>query len=270
MVCCCRRYLRKFAPVAIKMAKEQNVFLNPVKISGICGRLLCCLAYEQEHYDEFYRSCPKLGKKYQTDAGIVRVLRASLFHESVTVLSEAGEEVEYPLAEWNGLNPVRPGAQQPAQAPRKQEAPGNEGRQQKEKDTGRNHRDPREGKEAFSGAVPAPERNGGGVTENEAGSPVFFAKKEQAVGMEHGGGLPEERSHGVAAAMPEPEPEDMDDDGVVDDGGSIFGLAPGRSVAASGDNAAKADRRPDRAGEGGARRKRPRRRKPHSGTATES
>lgn len=123
MVCCCRRYLRKFAPVAIKMAKEQNVFLNPVKISGICGRLLCCLAYEQEHYDEFYRSCPKLGKKYHTTAGTFRVLRASLFRESVTVLGETGEEVEYPLADWNTLNPVRPGvAQQQQNGSRKQES----------------------------------------------------------------------------------------------------------------------------------------------------
>lgn len=51
MVCCCRRFLRKFVPVTIKMAKEQNLFLNPSKISGICGRLLCCLSYEQENYD---------------------------------------------------------------------------------------------------------------------------------------------------------------------------------------------------------------------------
>lgn len=122
MVCCCRRYLRKFAPVAIKMAKEQNVFLNPVKISGICGRLLCCLAYEQEHYDEFYRSCPKLGKKYHTDAGIVRVLRASLFRESVTVLSDTGEEAEYSLSDWSELHPFRPNAgQQQSQSGKRQD-----------------------------------------------------------------------------------------------------------------------------------------------------
>ncbi len=132
MVCCCRRYLRKFASVAIKMAKEQNVFLNPVKISGICGRLLCCLAYEQEHYDEFYRSCPKLGKKYQTDAGVVRVLRASLFRESVTVLTEIGEETEYSLAEWDALHPFRPNAsQQQPSGGRKQEGQGDDVRQRR-------------------------------------------------------------------------------------------------------------------------------------------
>jgi hypothetical protein len=110
MVCCCRRYLNKFAPVAIKMAKEQNVFLNPAKISGICGRLLCCLAYEQDSYDAFYRRCPKLGKKYQTARGPMRILRASMFRESVTVFSEDDEEQEFSLEEWQSLEPRRPEA----------------------------------------------------------------------------------------------------------------------------------------------------------------
>lgn len=83
MVCCCRRYLRKFAPVTIRMAKEQNLFLNPAKISGICGRLLCCLSYEQENYDHFHRHCPQPGKKYQTDRGGMKVLRANMFRNSL-------------------------------------------------------------------------------------------------------------------------------------------------------------------------------------------
>jgi len=52
-ICCCRRFMRKFVPVTIKMAKEQNLFLNPTKISGICGRLLCCLSFEQKGYENF-------------------------------------------------------------------------------------------------------------------------------------------------------------------------------------------------------------------------
>ena len=107
MVCCCRRYLRNFVSVAIKMAKEQNIFLNPAKISGICGRLLCCLAYEQENYDEFYRRCPKLGKKYVTTRGVMRVLRANMFKESINVLSEHNEELEFSLEEWKSLEPRR-------------------------------------------------------------------------------------------------------------------------------------------------------------------
>lgn len=108
MVCCCRRFLRKFVPVTIKMAKEQNLFLNPAKISGICGRLLCCLSYEQENYDIFHRSCPRLGKRYQTSRGSMRVLRANMFRNSLVVLTEANEEQELTLEEWQELAPCRP------------------------------------------------------------------------------------------------------------------------------------------------------------------
>ncbi len=108
MVCCCRRFLRKFAPVTIKMAKEQNLFLNPAKISGICGRLLCCLSYEQENYEEFHRRCPRLGKKYLTSRGAVKVLRANMFRGSLALLTESNEEVEVTLEEWQQMEPRRP------------------------------------------------------------------------------------------------------------------------------------------------------------------
>ncbi len=107
MVCCCRRYMRKFAPVTIKMAKEQGLFLNPVKISGTCGRLLCCLSFEQHNYEEFHGRCPKLGKKYETKRGIFKVLRASLFRNSLTLLPEEGDELEVTLDEWRDMEPVR-------------------------------------------------------------------------------------------------------------------------------------------------------------------
>jgi cell fate regulator YaaT (PSP1 superfamily) len=107
MVCCCRRYLRTFTPVTIKAAKEQNLFLNPAKISGVCGRLLCCLSYEQENYDAFYRACPKLGKRYQTDRGTMRALRGNVFRNSVVALPDGGQEVEFTLEEWQNLHPRR-------------------------------------------------------------------------------------------------------------------------------------------------------------------
>lgn len=116
MVCCCRRYLRKFAPVTIRMAKEQNLFLNPAKISGICGRLLCCLSFEQENYDHFHKHCPRLGKKYQTDQGGMKVLRANMFRNSLSVLTENNEELELSLEEWQALSPHRPEPQQGGQA----------------------------------------------------------------------------------------------------------------------------------------------------------
>ncbi len=107
MVVCCRRFLKEFAPVTIKMAKEQNLFLNPTKISGMCGRLLCCLSFEQDNYDYFHRISPKLGKRYQTDNGIYKVLRSNMFRNSVSVLSEAEVEEEIKMDVWNGLNPKR-------------------------------------------------------------------------------------------------------------------------------------------------------------------
>ncbi|MBO4368887.1 MAG: hypothetical protein J5803_02125 [Desulfovibrio sp.] len=107
MICCCRRYLRKFAPVTIKMAKEQNLFLNPSKISGSCGRLLCCLAYEQDNYDNFFGSCPRIGKKYKTKQGEFKVVRTNMFRNSVSYVNDANEEKELSLEEWMNLEPIR-------------------------------------------------------------------------------------------------------------------------------------------------------------------
>jgi hypothetical protein len=119
-VCCCRRFLRKFAPVTIKMAKEQNLFLNPAKISGICGRLLCCLSYEQKGYEEFHKQCPKIGKRVQTPLGSVKVLRANFFNKSISVWVEDEGEREFTLEEWKEMLNRQPGdaaPEAPAAAP---------------------------------------------------------------------------------------------------------------------------------------------------------
>ena len=109
-----------------RMAKEQNLFLNPAKISGICGRLLCCLSYEQENYDRFHHNCPRLGKKYQTTQGTMKVLRANMFRNSLSVLNENNEEQELTLEEWQALDPHRPEPHpnnaQPKQAQQPQKA----------------------------------------------------------------------------------------------------------------------------------------------------
>lgn len=106
-VCCCRGHLRKFAPVTIKMAKEQNLFLNPSKISGICGRLLCCLSYEQENYENFHKQAPRCNKRFNTDNGIFKIIRTNMFTNSVTLLSDKNEEIEMPMESWRGIHPVR-------------------------------------------------------------------------------------------------------------------------------------------------------------------
>jgi cell fate regulator YaaT (PSP1 superfamily) len=91
---CCTSFLGGFAPVSIKMAKEQNLSLNPTKISGMCGRLMCCLAYEFDHYEMAKKDLPKVGKKVNTTYGTAKVIRQNIFRERMTVLLESGEEKE--------------------------------------------------------------------------------------------------------------------------------------------------------------------------------
>lgn len=66
---CCSRFLTDFKPVSVKMAKNQHLSLNPSKISGVCGRLMCCLAYEHEIYEDFKKGLPKVGKAVETEKG---------------------------------------------------------------------------------------------------------------------------------------------------------------------------------------------------------
>lgn len=67
--CCCSRHLTDFAPLSIKYAKDQNISLDPSKISGVCGRLMCCLSYEEDYYVEAKKTMPKYGQKVQTEDG---------------------------------------------------------------------------------------------------------------------------------------------------------------------------------------------------------
>lgn len=82
---CCRSFLTSFASVSIKMAKEQNLPLNPMKISGICGRLFCCLAYEHKEYAATKKRMPRLKQEISTPYGRGRVVGTNLFKETVTV-----------------------------------------------------------------------------------------------------------------------------------------------------------------------------------------
>ena len=91
---CCSSYLNSFAPVTIKMAKEQNLSLNPTKISGMCGRLMCCLTYEHEYYEKIKKGLPKVGRKVMTRHGVASVLRQNVLKEALTVELESGDEIE--------------------------------------------------------------------------------------------------------------------------------------------------------------------------------
>ena len=82
---CCQNFLTSFASVSIKMAKEQSLALNPMKISGICGRLLCCLSYESKEYAAIKEKMPRLKQEISTPWGKARVISTNLFKETVTV-----------------------------------------------------------------------------------------------------------------------------------------------------------------------------------------
>ena len=83
--CCCKMYLTDFDKVSIKMAKTQNLSLNPTKISGVCGRLMCCLSYENEFYSEVMSRMPKLNSKVKTKDGVGQVIYNDVLKERVTV-----------------------------------------------------------------------------------------------------------------------------------------------------------------------------------------
>lgn len=99
---CCHTYLSEFIPVSIKMAKEQNLSLNPTKISGVCGRLMCCLKNEEETYEELNSKLPNIGDYVTTEDGLkgevhsVSVLR-QLVKVVVTVGKDEKEIREYPV-----------------------------------------------------------------------------------------------------------------------------------------------------------------------------
>jgi len=88
---CCNSFLRQFRPVTIKMAKEQNLALNPTKVSGVCGRLFCCLSYEIDTYNEIKKSLPKVGNRVKTATGNGKILRVDIFTSKLDVLLDSGD-----------------------------------------------------------------------------------------------------------------------------------------------------------------------------------
>lgn len=96
---CCASFLTEFAPISIKMAKDQDLPLNPMKISGVCGRLLCCLSYESEQYRCMKKKMPKAGQRVSTPMGIASVVGSNPIKETVRVNLEKEGMVELPLSE---------------------------------------------------------------------------------------------------------------------------------------------------------------------------
>ncbi|BAT71235.1 conserved hypothetical protein [Thermosulfidibacter takaii ABI70S6] len=100
-VICCKQFLNKFHSVSVRMAKEQYLMLNPSKISGLCGRLMCCLSYEYPIYQELAKEFPKVGEKVRTTTGIEgEVISANIIDRKVILsLGEGKGQVTVPVEE---------------------------------------------------------------------------------------------------------------------------------------------------------------------------
>jgi len=96
---CCTTYLSEFNPVSIRMAKEQDLPLNPMKISGVCGKLLCCLSHECELYRIMKEKLPPIGQRVTTPMGVAAVVGGNPLKETVIVQLESEATVELPVSE---------------------------------------------------------------------------------------------------------------------------------------------------------------------------
>ncbi len=105
---CCSSYMKRFDSVSIKMAKEQDLPLNPAKISGVCNRLLCCLTYEYETYKKLRKRLPRIDRKIRLDNTVYRVKRQNPLDESIVVISIEGEELLLSREEWKKFEILKP------------------------------------------------------------------------------------------------------------------------------------------------------------------
>ena len=96
---CCSTFLKEFTPITIRMAKDQGLALNPSKISGACGRLMCCLQYEHQTYKELSQSMPKLGRNVQTPGGLGKVIQNNIIKQTVLVRLEDESMLTYSIEE---------------------------------------------------------------------------------------------------------------------------------------------------------------------------
>jgi cell fate regulator YaaT (PSP1 superfamily) len=115
---CCSKFLTEFSPISIKMAKEQGISLTPQEITGMCGRLRCCLVYEYEQYAAARKELPKRNKRVVTPMGEGRVLNVSPLLMTVRVeLPDVGarEFSRDEIEPWDELEALRRKSQQPCE-----------------------------------------------------------------------------------------------------------------------------------------------------------
>jgi len=100
---CCSKFLRQFIPLSIRMAKEQGLILDPNKISGPCGRLLCCLAYEEDLYKDFLKDLPKIGNKIRINGEPYKILKYNIFQKVAYLENREGQIIQIPFTQIKTL-----------------------------------------------------------------------------------------------------------------------------------------------------------------------
>lgn len=100
---CCKSFLQDFEPVSVRMAKDQNLTLNPSKISGVCGRLMCCLTFEHGIYKDLVKDLPRCGKTVRLPDGVGKVTRQNPLEGTVSITCEDGREIQMTKAELESI-----------------------------------------------------------------------------------------------------------------------------------------------------------------------
>ena len=119
--CCCRSHLRDFEKVTVKMAKVQGLSLNPTKISGICGKLMCCLKYENEYYAEVFKQMPKVNGKVMTPDGLAVVESNDMLKKIVTCKVFVDDTYIIKKFALEDITILKPAPQQPSKKDKKKE-----------------------------------------------------------------------------------------------------------------------------------------------------
>ena len=104
---CCRTFIKRFAPVTVKTARLQKTTLDPTKISGACGRLMCCLLYEDQLYEELAKGMPERGERVKTPSGEGEVIGRNIILQTVTVALAEGERATFHINDIVRLEPAK-------------------------------------------------------------------------------------------------------------------------------------------------------------------
>ena len=110
-VCCCKRFLSEFVPVSVRMAKDQGMSTNPTKITGACGKLICCLSYEENVYEDAFKTMPRVGYTVSTPDGVGVACEVSVLNETVKVRFDK-DNVEIKVYPAKDIKILRGGKQQ--------------------------------------------------------------------------------------------------------------------------------------------------------------